>query len=116
MRVELEVVSGRGVPHALRLEAVSIEDASAQAARLGYAVLSTRTAPSIRLSWHNAAAVGSAKLDVVVFVEHLRDLLGAGLSVIESLEALRRGSSGTEHCRKTTSDRGARGCETVPAG
>lgn len=46
MRVELEVVSGRGVPHALRLEAVSPEDANAQAVRLGYVVLSNRTTPS----------------------------------------------------------------------
>jgi general secretion pathway protein F len=94
MRVELEVVSGRGVPHALRLEAVSLEDANAQAVRLGYAVLSNRATSSGGFSWLTAAAAGGARLDVVVFVEQLRDLLSAGLSVIESLETLRRGSSG----------------------
>lgn len=93
MRVELEVVAGRGVPHALRLEATSVEDAIAQAVRLGYAVLSTGAAHS---SWlgRPARAARRSGLDVVVFIEQLRDLLGAGLSVIESLETLHRGSTG----------------------
>src|ERR1019366_7589571 len=92
MRVDLSVVSGLGAPQTLQLDAASVQDAGAEAARLGYTVLSA----SGTRSWlgEQGALPRGAKLDTVVFVEQLRDLLAAGLSVIEALDTLRRGSSG----------------------
>ena len=94
MRFDLQVVSGRGTPLTLSVEAASEHDASAQAAQRGYLVLSSKSA---RWSLESRARsrLSTARLDVIVFVEQLRDLLNAGLSLAESLETLRRGISGS---------------------
>ena len=93
MRVQLNVVRGRGLPHTINVEAPSLEAARLQAAGQGLAVLSAGTAGLQFGAWW---AAGSQRrgLAVPVFIEQLRDLLVAGLSVIEALGALRRGARG----------------------
>lgn len=93
MRVQLSVAQGKGVPHRIELEAVSLAEARQQAVSQGYAVLSCRPA-GMSLALLTAPRRSGKPLDVAVFIEQLRDLLVAGLSVIESLEALRRGTKG----------------------
>ena len=92
MQIELEVVSGRAAPRTLSLESASVASARAEAAALGYTVLSGPASAGAMLG--RPALRIKDRLDVTVFVEQLRDLLGAGLSVIESLDTLRRGSRG----------------------
>ena len=43
MRVQLNVVQGRGAPQLVEREATSLDDARAQMTRQGYTVLSLRT-------------------------------------------------------------------------
>lgn len=93
MRVQLNVVQGRGVPRTIDVEAPSLDAARQQAAGQGLAVLSARTV-GLRLGgWGNERTVTKG-LNIPVFIEQLRDLLVAGLSVIEALDALRRGARG----------------------
>lgn len=90
MRIQLNVVQGRGQPHAVEIDAPSVDDARRQLLHQGYTVLAARTAG---LDWRGlfVASRGSApRFDVVVLVEQLRDLLGAGLSVIEALMTLQQ--------------------------
>lgn len=93
MRVQLNVAQGKGLPRRIELEAASLAEARQQAEHQGYAVLSCRSA-----GWSWGALTSPRRsgnpLDVAVFIEQLRDLLVAGLSVIESLDALRRGAKG----------------------
>lgn len=87
MRIQLNVVQGRGLPERMVLEAPSVEAAREQARRRGYAILSAAPAGLDRWqlpAWRAAAS----RLEVTVFVEQLRDLLGAGLSVVEALSTL----------------------------
>jgi general secretion pathway protein F len=93
MRVELNVVQGRGAPRRLDLDAPSVEEARQQAMALGYAVLSCQAAEAGWRSWFNQGNPRQP-LDLPIFIEQLRDLLVAGLSVIEALDALRRGAKG----------------------
>ncbi|MEO8154058.1 MAG: type II secretion system F family protein [Rhizobacter sp.] len=81
------------MPLRIEVEAANLAEARQQAVRQGYAVLSCRPAG---WSWSALAAPRQRgnPLDVAVFIEQLRDLLVAGLSVIESLDALRRGAKG----------------------
>jgi len=93
MRVDLQVVLGRGAPQTVSFDASSEHEAAAQAARLGYSVLSTASSTA---GWQRRGSDRrTAGLDVVVFVEQLRDLLKAGLSIVEALETLRRGLAGS---------------------
>lgn len=92
LRVALQVVSGRGAPQTVLFEATSEQDARIQATRLGYAVLAGGRPE--RWQARNTAVAPAGRLDVAVFVEQLRDLLNAGLSVVESLDTLRRGLRG----------------------
>jgi general secretion pathway protein F len=90
MRVRLEVVQGRNAPRTLEIDAASREDAKEQAKRQGYTVLASRP---VGMGWRDIlqARSGSAQtFDVVVFAEQLRDLLGAGLNVIEAMTTLHR--------------------------
>jgi len=60
---------------------------------LGYAVLAAQPSqPGLRIT--GTARSSRAHFDVPVFIEQLRDLLQAGLSVIEALDAQRRGAKG----------------------
>jgi general secretion pathway protein F len=93
MQVHLSVVRGRGAPQPLEFQAASLDEARAHAMALGYAVLSIQSArPAFGLSASTSS--GRTRFDVPVFIEQLRDLLQAGLSVIEALDALRRGAKG----------------------
>lgn len=95
MRVRLSVVKGAGLPERLVLDAASVEDARRQADRLGYSVLACQQAG---WRWGGALFAGAAAsardVDIAVLVEQLRDLLVAGLSVVEALDALVRGAQG----------------------
>lgn len=94
MRVRANVVHGRGAPQTLELEAQTAEEARQQALQMGYAVLSLDVASG---GWRGllSRSIGrQSSVDLSVFVEQLRDLLIAGLSLIEALEALRRGAAG----------------------
>jgi general secretion pathway protein F len=91
MQVNLSVVRGRGAPERLEIQAISFDDARSQAIALGYAVLSIRSAYS-GVGESRGARSSRASFDIPVFIEQLRDLLQAGLSVIEALIALRRGA------------------------
>ena len=93
MQVHLSVVRGRGTPQPLELQATSLDEARAHAIALGYAVLSIRSSQP-RLWGLASTSTARTRFDVSVFVEQLRDLLQAGLSVIEALDAQRRGAKG----------------------
>lgn len=93
MRITLDVVSGRGAPHTIQLDAVSMDDARQQAVRQGLTVLSCRPA-AMGLGQSVLRRRNAERVDVAVFVEQLRDLLVAGLSAIEALDALGRGATG----------------------
>jgi general secretion pathway protein F len=93
MRVQLDVVQGRGAPQRVECDASTLDDARQQMQRRGYTVLSLRPAG---FAWTRALPRrpgNQASFDVTVFVEQLRDLLTAGLSVIEALGTLQVGSA-----------------------
>ncbi|MEP7296798.1 MAG: type II secretion system F family protein [Burkholderiales bacterium] len=94
MRIRADVVQGKGVPQTIFIDAPSLDDARRQALGLGYAVLSCKPAGVHLGELFSRSNWRPAQIDVVVFIEQLRDLLVAGLSVIEALDALRRGASG----------------------
>ena len=93
MHFRLNVIQGKGAPQALDIDALDASDARLQAERLGYTVLSL-TASAWRLDTSLFSRTPRQRIDVPVFVEQLRDLLVAGLSIIEALDALRRGAKG----------------------
>lgn len=93
MRVQLSVVQGRGLPYTIEVVATSIDAARQHATGMGLAVLSAQTVGS----WFHFGTrerASARRMDVPIFTEQLRDLLVAGLSVIEALDALRRGARG----------------------
>jgi general secretion pathway protein F len=94
MRVQADVVQGREAPRRIWLDAPTVDDARLQAERLGYTVLSCRSTGFAFNALFDRTSRPGAKVDVIVFIEQLRDLLLAGLSVIEALDALRRGAKG----------------------
>ena len=94
MRIRAEVVQGRGLPQTILIDASSLDDGRRQALELGYAVLSCQP-DGIDLGELLTRSIHRpVQIDIVVFIEQLRDLLIAGLSVIEALDALRRGATG----------------------
>jgi general secretion pathway protein F len=96
MRIQLDVVQGRGMPERVVLDAPSVDAAREQLVRQGYAILSARRAGFGSWTLPGAGA-SSSRLDVPVFVEQLRDLLGAGLSVVEALTTLQAANREREH-------------------
>jgi general secretion pathway protein F len=94
MKVQLSVVQGRSPPRALTLDAANADEARERARAMGYTVLAAR-ATEMGIGERFAVGRPARRLDVPVFVEQLRDLLTSGLSVIEALEALRRGARGS---------------------
>lgn len=94
MRIRAEVVQGRGLPRTILLDARSLDDGRRQAMGLGYAVLSCKPAGIDLRELLTRSIRRPNQIDIVVFIEQLRDLLIAGLSVIEALDALRRGATG----------------------
>ena len=87
MRIHLEVVRGRAAPQSMELDAASLDDAREMATRQGYLVLALRPA-ALGLGKVFRTLGGQSSFDVLVLVEQLRDLLGAGLSLIEVLHTL----------------------------
>ena len=94
MRVRAHVVQGRGAPQTVELEAQTVEEARQQALQMGYAVLSLEAAHGEWKGLLSRSVGRQSSVGLSVFVEQLRDLLVAGLSLIEALEALHRGASG----------------------
>lgn len=93
MRFQLDVVQGRGVPRSISVEEVSLSAAIEHAQRQGFTVLGARGAEGgLRARLSAGLRRGDTGFDVAVFVEQLRDLLAAGLSVIEALQALHGGA------------------------
>lgn len=110
MRVHLIVASDIGAPRSLVVDAPNEAAARQQAQTQGYVVLSAKSvgvaglwqgiATGKRLTTANtdvpsAPKTGKGTWNLVVFTEQLRDLLQAGLSVIEALNTLKRGSPDT---------------------
>lgn len=93
MRFVLTVAQDRGVPHQLELDAHDREAALRQAGDLGLNVLAchggNRLLGVLGMTFGKRPNVNHA-----VLVEQIRDLLQAGLSAIEALEAIGRGSAG----------------------
>ena len=88
MRVHMDVVSGRHAPQVIVVDATSVDEARLQATQRGYTVLRIRQAA---IDWRQIlffTRAGRPALDVAIFIEQLRDLLAAGLSVIEALDTL----------------------------
>ena len=74
------------------LDAASVAAARDQASSLGLTVLGARASV---VSWLAGSRARSRHVvEMAVFIEQLRDLLVAGLSVIEALDALERGARG----------------------
>jgi general secretion pathway protein F len=93
MRIQLDVVRGRAAPQAIEVDASSLEDARRQALQQGYTVLALR---SDGFDWRRLLVTGltrAARFDTTVFIEQLRDLLGAGLSLIEALSTLQQATA-----------------------
>lgn len=96
MRFRVDVIQGRSAPQTLIVEAQSLPEAKLRMTQQGFTVLSASTAPvdrwlSLKLSAGNSAL---SERDLAIFIEQLHALLQAGLSVIEALETLQRGSKG----------------------
>jgi general secretion pathway protein F len=89
MRFRLEVAQGRAAPRILEVDAPTLEEAQRFAARQGYSVLSGR---ATQIGSFLPRRPSANRFDVPVFVGQLRDLLTAGLSVIEALTTLQRGA------------------------
>lgn len=87
MRIQMNVVLGRGLPEQIVLDAPSVDAASEQYRGKGYTVLTARPA-GLNLLQRYETQRTTSRLDVPVFVEQLRDLLVAGLSVVEALATL----------------------------
>jgi general secretion pathway protein F len=92
MRVHLDVVRGRDAPRSIELEAASVDEARQLAVQQGFAVLAVKAAAFDARQLLGLR--GARSFDVLVFVEQLRDLLGAGLSPIEALDTLERAADG----------------------
>lgn len=92
MRIQLDVVRGRAAPQSIELDAASVEEARRLAAQQGYSVLALRPiAFDVRRALRDFG--GQTSFDTNVFTEQLRDLLGAGLSLVEALDTLERAAA-----------------------
>lgn len=106
MQVHLIVAHDKGPPSSLVINAASADAARAQAETQGYVVLAIKPVGTVALwqslsQWVESTVGRLSNVDVFpeksrhwnveVFVEQLRDLLQAGLSVVEALDTLERG-------------------------
>ncbi|MFG6489624.1 type II secretion system F family protein [Roseateles sp. BYS78W] len=92
MRFHLDVVRGRGAPQSMEFDAASPEDARRLAIQQGYSVLALRT-PAFDWEQVFRPLRGRPPFETLVFAEQVRDLLGAGLSLIEALDTLERAAA-----------------------
>jgi general secretion pathway protein F len=93
MKIQANVVEGRGVPRSLILDAATIEEGRERLRAQGLTVLDCREV-GFAVSRLLRPKNGEPRIEIVVFVEQLRDLLRAGLSVIEALDTLRQAADG----------------------
>lgn len=91
----LTVTQGRGAPRQLEVEAADRDAAVAQAKNLGFHVLGGESHGG---TWWPSRARTELP-DVALFVEQLRDLLQAGLSLIEALEVIARSTPNSTKVR-----------------
>lgn len=89
MRFQLQVVRGRGTPSVLELDVPTIDAARQQALSQGYLVLACTPSAGARLG-ASFLQRSTKPVDLLVFIEQLRDLLVAGLALSEALLALGR--------------------------
>jgi general secretion pathway protein F len=92
MRFRLTVTQGRGVPRQLDLAASDRNAAIVQAENLGFSVLICERAHTVWPTWP-MVAVRSNEANHAVLVEQLRDLLNAGLSIVEALDVIARSAT-----------------------
>lgn len=93
MKIRANVVQGRGAPRSIVLDATTIEEGKVSLRAQGFTVLDCRQV-GVDASHLLRSRGTESRLDVIVFVEQLRDLLRAGLSVIEALDTLHRAADG----------------------
>lgn len=84
MQYEVKVLRGNEGLMAIMLEAADACDAEAQARARGYTVIATRA----RQRWSSGQPWRRSVFPLVLFSQELVALLGAGLSLVEALEAL----------------------------
>jgi general secretion pathway protein F len=90
MRVKLQVVRGREAARSVEFVASSLDEARRRALDQGYAVLSQPRATGLASRLGASSDGRMPRIDMLVLAEQLRDLLLAGLSVIEALTTLQR--------------------------
>jgi general secretion pathway protein F len=93
LQFELTVTQGRAAPQRLSLSAPTAQAAERQAQQQGWLVL--QVAPKAGQGGASASRASASRptgADVLVFVEQLAALLAAGLSLTETLAALRAGA------------------------
>jgi general secretion pathway protein F len=84
MRYEVKALRGEDELTAFALDAVDMADATSQAQDQGYSVISIKP----KAGWPVWRKPGTGKFPLVLFSQELLALLEAGLSLMESLEAL----------------------------
>jgi len=84
MRYEVKALRGEDELTAFALDAVDMADATAQAQDQGYSVISIKP----KAGWPVWRMPSTGKFPLVLFSQELLALLEAGLSLVESLEAL----------------------------
>jgi general secretion pathway protein F len=90
MRYEIKALDTHQSVVSVMLHALDMDDARRQAKSQGYAVLSVRP----RRAWMSFS-MGSASFDILLFFQELQSLLGAGLPLMDAMEALSEKESGT---------------------
>ncbi|MBI3346939.1 MAG: type II secretion system F family protein [Burkholderiales bacterium] len=93
MRIQLDVVRGRDKPEVIEIVAQSVAEAQARAQEQGYTVLTQRPIGFRSLHGIALSPRRAPRFDTNVFLEQLRDLLNAGLSLIEALQTLEQAAT-----------------------
>src|SRR5690242_14053614 len=96
MEFRANVVQGRASPRVIAVQARSQDEARSILRNQGYTVLSM-SAPSGRWLARLAPLADRQGVDLDLFVEQLRDLLQAGLSLVEALSTLHRTAEQAAH-------------------
>ena len=88
MRYEVKALRGEDELTAFALDAVDAGDAASQAQDQGYTVIAIKPKAGWKAGWSVWRKPGSGRFPLVQFSQELMALLEAGLSLMESLEAL----------------------------
>lgn len=92
MRYQLKAITQEGRIESLDLHALDEASAREQAISLGYAVLTIRSKPDLFSLWHRRGD----RFPILLFSQELLVLLGAGLPLVEAIEALAEKERGGE--------------------